>query len=67
VVAGQSADGRARERRPLPRFAWPLRALSNALQRDGAKYRTAVLSFGQAGAPRFPEVLTSYPAACCRA
>ncbi len=40
----------------------PLRALSNALQRDGSKYRTAVLSFGQAGAPRFPEVLTSYPA-----
>ena len=40
----------------------PLRALSNALQRDGSKYRTAVLSFGQAGAPRFPDVLTSYPA-----
>jgi hypothetical protein len=40
----------------------PLRALSNALQRDGSKYRTAVLSFGQAGAPRFPETLAAYPA-----
>ncbi len=39
----------------------PLRALSNALQRDGSKYRTAVLSFGQAGAPRFPETLAAYP------
>jgi hypothetical protein len=40
----------------------PLRALSNALQRDGSKYRTAILSFGQAGAPRFPETLAAYPA-----
>jgi hypothetical protein len=40
----------------------PLRALSNALQRDGSKYRTAVLSFGQSGAPRFPETLAAYPA-----
>jgi hypothetical protein len=39
----------------------PLRATSNALQRDGSKYRTAVLSFGQAGAPVFPNVLPSFP------
>jgi hypothetical protein len=40
----------------------PLRATSNALQRDGSKYKTAVLSFGQTGAPVFPDVLPSFPA-----
>ncbi|MBD0371207.1 MAG: TonB-dependent receptor [Pyrinomonadaceae bacterium] len=40
----------------------PLRATSNALQRDGVKYKVAVLSFGQAGAPAFPNVLTEFPA-----
>lgn len=39
----------------------PLRATSNALQRDGVRYRTAVLSFGQAGAPAFPAVLSAFP------
>lgn len=39
----------------------PLRAVSNALQRDGAKYRVAVLSLGQAGAPVFPRVLDTFP------
>ncbi len=39
----------------------PLRAVSNALQRDGSKYRVAVLSFGQAGAPVFPNVLSAFP------
>jgi hypothetical protein len=39
----------------------PLRATSNALQRDGIKYRVAVLSFGQPGAPVFPNVLSAYP------
>jgi hypothetical protein len=39
----------------------PLRATSNALQRDGSKYRTAVLPFGQAGAPTFPDVLQAFP------
>jgi hypothetical protein len=39
----------------------PLRATSNALQRDGSKYRVAVLSFGQTGAPTFPDVLTAFP------
>jgi hypothetical protein len=39
----------------------PLRALSNALQRDGVQYKVAVLSFGAAGAPTFPNVLASYP------
>jgi hypothetical protein len=40
----------------------PLRATSNALQRDGTKYKVAVLLFGQAGAPAFPNVLTDFPA-----
>jgi len=39
----------------------PLRASSNALQRDGTKYQVAQLSFGQAGAPAFPAVLPSFP------
>ena len=39
----------------------PLRATSNALQRDGSKYRVAILSFGQAGAPAFPSVLSAFP------
>lgn len=39
----------------------PLRATSNALQRDGAKYKVAVLSFGQAGAPVFPAILPAFP------
>jgi hypothetical protein len=39
----------------------PLRATSNALQRDGSKYRVAVLSFGQTGAPAFPDVLPAFP------
>ncbi|HKP72302.1 MAG TPA: TonB-dependent receptor, partial [Pyrinomonadaceae bacterium] len=40
----------------------PLRATSNALQRDGVNYKVAVLSFGQAGAPAFPNTLASFPA-----
>ena len=40
----------------------PLRATSNALQRDGTNYQIAVLSFGQAGAPVFPAVLPAFPA-----
>jgi hypothetical protein len=40
----------------------PLRATSNALQRDGLKYKVAVLSFGQTGAPAFPFVLPEFPA-----
>jgi Carboxypeptidase regulatory-like domain/TonB dependent receptor len=39
----------------------PLRATSNALQRDGRKYRVAVLSFGQPGAPAFPDTLPTFP------
>jgi outer membrane receptor protein involved in Fe transport len=39
----------------------PLRATSNALQRDGVNYQTAVLSFGQPEAPSFPAVLPAYP------
>ena len=40
----------------------PLRATSNAIQRDGTTYQTAVLSFGQAGAPVWPAVLPVFPA-----
>ena len=40
----------------------PLRATSNALQRDGQKYKVAVLAFGQPGAPAFPQTLTAFPA-----
>ena len=39
----------------------PLRATSNALQRNGERYRTAVLTFGEPGAPVFPNVLTAFP------
>jgi len=39
----------------------PLRATSNAIQRDGTIYKTAVLSFGQPGAPAWPAVLPAFP------
>jgi hypothetical protein len=39
----------------------PLRATSNALQRDGSKYRVAVLPFGASSAPTFPTVLAAFP------
>lgn len=39
----------------------PLRATSNALQRDGANYKVASFSFGQPGAPVFPGVAGSFP------
>ncbi|HEV2802503.1 MAG TPA: TonB-dependent receptor [Pyrinomonadaceae bacterium] len=39
----------------------PLRATSNALQRNGVNYRVAVLSFGQTGAPVFPATLDTFP------
>jgi len=39
----------------------PLRAVSNALQRDGLNYRVAVLSFGEAAAPVFPATLPAFP------
>ncbi|HEY7412043.1 MAG TPA: TonB-dependent receptor [Vicinamibacteria bacterium] len=40
----------------------PLRATSNALQRDGTRYKVAVLPLGAAGAPVFPAVLPAFPA-----
>jgi hypothetical protein len=40
----------------------PLRAVSNALQRDGADYRVALIAFEQPGAPVFPQVLPAFPA-----
>jgi hypothetical protein len=40
----------------------PLRATSNALQRDGTKYRVAQVSFGQISAPLFPQTLPAFPA-----
>jgi hypothetical protein len=39
----------------------PLRATSNALQRDGSKYKVAVVPFGTPGAPAFPAVLPAFP------
>mgnify|MGYP000093010297 CR=1 FL=1 len=39
----------------------PLRATSNALQRDGTKYKVAQFSFGQTGAPVFPNVAAAFP------
>ncbi|HVG28758.1 MAG TPA: TonB-dependent receptor [Pyrinomonadaceae bacterium] len=39
----------------------PLRATSNALQRDGGKYLVAQLAPADAGAPVFPGVLASLP------
>ena len=39
----------------------PLRATSNALQRDGSKYVVVQLSPGQTGAPIFPNVLAAQP------
>jgi outer membrane receptor protein involved in Fe transport len=41
----------------------PLRATSNALQRDGSKYIVVQLAPNQAGAPVFPNVLANQPAA----
>ena len=40
----------------------PLRATSNALQREGSKYVVVQLAPTQAGAPIFPNVLTAQPA-----
>jgi hypothetical protein len=40
----------------------PLRATSNALQRDGTRYRVALFPFGQPGAPIFPNVAAAFPA-----
>ncbi|HEX2445862.1 MAG TPA: carboxypeptidase regulatory-like domain-containing protein [Vicinamibacterales bacterium] len=39
----------------------PLRAVSNALQRDGIKYKVAVVPFNPSGLPVFPAVLDSFP------
>ncbi len=39
----------------------PLRATSNALQRDGSKYLVAQLGPTEAGAPVFPNVLPAFP------
>lgn len=39
----------------------PLRATSNALQRDGSKYVVVQLAPNQAGAPVFPNVLATQP------
>jgi carboxypeptidase family protein len=40
----------------------PLRATSNALQRDGSKYVVVQFSPTQAGAPAFPNILAAQPA-----
>jgi hypothetical protein len=40
----------------------PLRATSNALQRDGTRYKVALFRFGTPGAPVFPSVAAAFPA-----
>ena len=68
IGVAYSPDFLGRDRKTVIRAGYgiffdrlPLRATSNALQRDGSKYRVAVLPFGQAGAPTFPNVLTEFP------
>ncbi|MFL6335786.1 MAG: carboxypeptidase regulatory-like domain-containing protein [Pyrinomonadaceae bacterium] len=68
VGIAYSPDFLGRDRRTVVRASYgiffdrlPLRATSNALQRDGSKYRVAVLPFGAAGAPEFPGVLNEFP------
>jgi hypothetical protein len=39
----------------------PLRAVSNALQRDGIKYKVALVTPSTPGAPGFPNVLSAFP------
>jgi hypothetical protein len=39
----------------------PLRATSNALQRDGIQYKVAIVSRGEPGAPVFPGVMSGFP------
>jgi hypothetical protein len=39
----------------------PLRALSNALQRDGIKYKVAQVTPNTPGAPVFPNVMAAFP------
>jgi hypothetical protein len=39
----------------------PLRAVSNALQRDGSKYLVVQLAPSDQGAPRFPDILPALP------
>ncbi|HEX8281976.1 MAG TPA: TonB-dependent receptor [Pyrinomonadaceae bacterium] len=65
-----SPDFLGRDRRTVLRAGFgvyfdrvPLRAVSNALQRDGSKYLVVQLAPSDAGAPRFPEILPSLPSA----
>ncbi len=62
-LAFAPGDGRTVLRGSLGLFydRIPLRAVSNALQRDGTKYRVAVLPLGTPGAPAFPGVLPAFP------
>jgi hypothetical protein len=62
-VAWAPGAGRTVLRASVGRFydRIPLRATSNALQRDGTKYAVAVLPFGAPGAPLFPAVLPAFP------
>lgn len=39
----------------------PLRAVSNALQRDGSKYKVAIVPGGGPAGPVFPDVLSAFP------
>ena len=62
-IAWSPRQGRTVVRASLGRYydRIPLRASSNALQRDGSKYKVAVLAFGQPGAPAFPATLSAFP------
>ncbi|HEV2763933.1 MAG TPA: TonB-dependent receptor, partial [Pyrinomonadaceae bacterium] len=64
-----SPDSLGRDRRTVLRASYgvffdrlPLRATSNALQRDGSKYVVVQLGPADEGAPAFPDTLASLPA-----
>lgn len=62
-IAWAPGDGKTVARASVGLFydRIPLRATSNALQRDGSKYQVAVLPFGAEGAPVFPAVASAFP------
>lgn len=62
-IAWAPGDGRTVVRASAGLFyeRLPLRATSNALQRDGSKYVVAQIAPGQPGAPTFPSVLAAEP------
>ena len=61
-----TAHGRARQRRPLPRSPAAARALERAAARRHRSTGPRCCRSARPGAPRFPEVLTSFPAGAAR-